>query len=164
MERVDLTAELELRQPTMVIAFAGWPNAADVATRAISHLVEALGATPMGSLLATDCYDMTSARPQTRIHDGVVEASTYPSNDLFGWRDSIGSADLILLSGVEPGFHWDAYFDSLFALAQTFDTRRIIVLGGLYDRVPHTRPPAHLSRRQPSWLERTVSTPRLHVY
>lgn len=151
MERVELVAQPELRQPSIVAAFAGWPNAADVATRTVSHLVESLGARRLGSLRASDCYDLTSARPTARIHEGLVEEVSFPTNDLYSWRDPIGTSDLVLLVGVEPGLNWDAYIGALLALAQLYGAQRLISLGGLYDRVPHTRPPrisAIVNRRE----------------
>jgi proteasome assembly chaperone (PAC2) family protein len=151
MERVELIEQPELRHPSMIVAFAGWPNAADVATRTVGHLVDALGATRVGSLRADDCYDLTSARPQTRIVDGLVEEVELPNNTLHAWRDPLGSADLLLLTGVEPGLHWDSYIGALLALCRTYEARRLISLGSLYDRVPHTRPPrvsAVVSRRE----------------
>ncbi len=141
MERVQLLARPELRQPTLVAGFAGWPNAADVATHTVSHLVESLKATPLGSLSVGDCYDLTSTRPLARIQDGLIEEVTLPSNDLYYWRDDVGTSDLLLLSGVEPGLRWDDYIGALIAAAEQFGARRLVTLGGLYDRVPHTRPP-----------------------
>lgn len=141
MERVELIEQPALRRPTMVVAFAGWPNAADVATRALNHLVDSLGARRLGSLRTPGCYDLTSARPLARIHDGIVEEISFPSNDLYYWQDDVGSSDLLLLDGVEPGLNWSDYIGSLMAVAATFDASRLISLGSLYDRVPHTRPP-----------------------
>ena len=54
--------------PTMVVAFAGWPDAAEAATRAVRYMVRKLTDTKIAEIDPEEYYDFTVNRPQTRIN------------------------------------------------------------------------------------------------
>ncbi len=53
---------------TMVVAFAGWPDAAEAATRAIRYMVRKLSTTKIVEIDPEEYYDFTVNRPQTRVN------------------------------------------------------------------------------------------------
>ena len=56
----------EPKLPTMIVAFAGWPDAAEAATTAVRHLVQTLPAKKFAEIDPEEFYDFTIVRPQTR--------------------------------------------------------------------------------------------------
>lgn len=130
----------ELRSPRLVAAFAGWPDAAETATRAASILRDRLGARRFAELQSEDFHSLTTTRPLTVIRDGRIRALRFPSTDFHYWRNPTVPQDLIFVVGVEPDLQWRRYVGAILDLAQEQGVVAIYVLGGLYDNVPHTRP------------------------
>ena len=52
-----------LYKPYLILGFEGWPNAAEISSFAIRHLVENLNAKRFASIPKEDFYEMTSTRP-----------------------------------------------------------------------------------------------------
>lgn len=50
----------------MLVAFSGWPAAAEAATRALRYLVRNLGATKFAEIDPEEFYDFTVVRPHLR--------------------------------------------------------------------------------------------------
>lgn len=130
----------ELKAPRMIVALGGWPDAAAVATRAVTSLAEQLGATRFAEIPGEDFFSPAVLRPTTAIRDGRVESLTYPTNELYYWRNPGDSGDLVLLAGIEPHLHWKRYLEALLTLVADLGVTALFSLGGLYDNVPHTRP------------------------
>ncbi|HIE16978.1 MAG TPA: PAC2 family protein, partial [Dehalococcoidia bacterium] len=59
----------------------------------------------------------------------------------FYWQSHSTAQDLVLLHGVEPQLHWHKFVSLILNLADQLNVHRIYTLGGLYDRVPHTKEP-----------------------
>ena len=54
--------------PIMIVAFAGWPDAAESATRALKYLVRKLPAKKFAEIDPEEFYDFTVVRPHTRVN------------------------------------------------------------------------------------------------
>ena len=133
---------LRLRSPRVVVAFGGWPDAAQVSSRAALFLQEGLGATRFATLRPDDFHDFTSARPTIAIKDGRVQGLSYPSNDFYYWRNPApDGGDLIVFIGTEPQLRWPRYIAAILDVAVSQGAVALYALGGLYDDTPHTRPP-----------------------
>ncbi len=130
----------ELRAPRMVVAFAGWPDAAGAASRAVALLVDRLGGIRFAELPGEDFYSPLVLRPTTRIRAGRIEELTYPTGEFHYWRNPDAPSDLILFAGVEPHFQWRRYVGAILEVARGHGVTALYALGGLYDNVPHTRP------------------------
>lgn len=142
----------ELRSPYLIAAFAGWPDAAQVATGAISYLTRKLKAKKFAELKVEGFYTFTSLRPEVTIDRGVVTSLKFPHNNFFCWQKEDSSHDLILFRGIEPDLHWQRYIDAMMELAIRLKVARVYTVGGLYDQIPHTREPR---------ISGVVSEPRL---
>jgi proteasome assembly chaperone (PAC2) family protein len=136
-----LHESVRLRSPRLVLALGGWPDAAQVATRAASLLHEGLGAIRFAEIRTDDFYDFSNARPTAVIRDGRIQALSYPENDFYYWRNPGAGSDLIVFVGTEPNLQWRRYVEAIIDLAEAQGVTELFALGGLYDNVPHTRPP-----------------------
>lgn len=128
-----------LNQPCLIAGFEGWPNAADVSSFSIQHLVEHLKAKKFASIPMRNFYEMSSNRPAGIIKEGRLTELIFPGNHFYYSKDPTGK-DLILFSGIEPNFRWDTFAGLFFDLARRFGVQQLFTLGGTYDYIPHTRP------------------------
>ncbi|MCH8062070.1 MAG: PAC2 family protein [Chloroflexi bacterium] len=133
--------KLENTFPTMIVAFAGWPDAAEAATRAIRYLVRKLPAKKFAEIDPEDFYDFTTVRPQTRVNRKGERTMRWPRNDLYYFESEEESRRVILFVGTEPNLKWRAYSNILTTTAHDHGVKLIISLGALLDAVPHTRDP-----------------------
>jgi proteasome assembly chaperone (PAC2) family protein len=128
-----------LNQPYLVAGFEGWPNAAEVSSFSLQHLVESLKATKFASIPMENFYQMSSNRPTAVIKDGRLMKLNFPGNHFYYSKDPLGK-DLILFSGMEPHLRWNIFADLFLDLAQRFAVPQLFTLGGTYDYIPHTHP------------------------
>jgi proteasome assembly chaperone (PAC2) family protein len=131
----------DLRHPDMVIALAGWSDAAKVATGTVLYLVRSLDAHGFAQIEGDQFYDFSTTRPEVTIDRGLIKLLQPPSNSLFYWKNQKADHDLVLFHGIEPQFHWQKFVDTILDLADSVKVRRIYALGGLFDNIPHTMEP-----------------------
>lgn len=131
----------ELRHPDLVAAFAGWADAAQVATGTVAYLIRKLDARRFAEITAGEFYDFSTLRPAVTVDRGLITSLKLPRNSFFYWQSRATEHDLVLLHGIEPQLHWQKFVDLIIELAHQLNVRRIYTLGGLYDRIPHTREP-----------------------
>jgi proteasome assembly chaperone (PAC2) family protein len=129
-----------LRSPTLVAAFAGWPDAGEVASGSARYLARKLRARRFAELDPEGFYVFSETRPTTVILAPGQRAIEWPSNEFFAWRDPVGTRDLIVLRGREPNVNWRAYIDAVLELAERCGVSLVVGLGGTYDAVPHRGP------------------------
>ncbi|MDY6916655.1 MAG: PAC2 family protein [Chloroflexota bacterium] len=137
---------VRLNNPDVVAAFEGWPDAGKVSSGVVGYLRDRLKATRLASIKPDDFYvfqapGLEALRPQASIENGLVQELDLPLSDFWAWRNDRGGHDLVLLLGVEPHLRWNEYADSVLDFATEVGVRRLLTVGGVYDRVPHTVPP-----------------------
>ena len=146
-----------LALPTMVVAFAGWPDAAQAATRAIRYLVRHLPATKFAEIDPEEFYDFTVTRPRTIINRRGRRVIRWPRNSFYYHRDAEDeSRNLLLFVGTEPNLRWRAYSNIVTDVATRAGVRLVISLGALLDAVPHTREPRVTGRASSRTLTNKV--------
>ena len=128
-----------LRKPDMVAAYLGWPDAAQVATGAVSYLINKLHATKFAEIKSDEYYDFATVRPSVNIEGGLIQPLRMPVNGFYYWQNLTGERDLIIQTGIEPQLRWQSYIEAVVDLAGYHNVHRIYAVGGLYDRIPHTR-------------------------
>jgi proteasome assembly chaperone (PAC2) family protein len=131
----------DLRRPDMIIALAGWSDAAQVATGTVLYLVRTLDGIGFAQIEGEQFYDFSTTRPEVTIDRGLIASMELPHNSLFYWKNIKTDHDFVFFSGIEPHFHWQKFVDTILDLASSLKVRRIYALGGLYDNVPHTMEP-----------------------
>jgi proteasome assembly chaperone (PAC2) family protein len=144
-----------LRSPTMIAAFAGWNDAAEVATGVVNHLVSAWSAESFATIDPEEFYDFTETRPHVRMVDPHLRQVDWPANTFYAYRDPQDRRDALLLVGVEPQLRWRTFTTGILDLAQQCGVSNLVCIGGLLAEVTHTRPPrVSGSGTTPELLER----------
>ena len=140
MEEVIYLERPVLHEPYLIIGFEGWPNAGEISSFALRHLIDSLGAREFASIPTENFYQMSSLRPMAVIKEGrLIELKS--SGNHFYYVKGLPSNDLILFSGVEPHLRWNVFADLILDLAERFRVTQVLTIGGTYDYVPHTYPP-----------------------
>jgi predicted ATP-grasp superfamily ATP-dependent carboligase len=83
-------------------------------------------------------YDFTRYRPIIHLEEGIRDFSIPNTTIHYARRE--GQNDLLLLRLLEPHAHSELYISSVLKLLKSLKARKYILLGSMYDTVPHTRP------------------------
>jgi proteasome assembly chaperone (PAC2) family protein len=137
MDALKIQELPSLRGPILIAAFAGWPDAAEVASGTARFLARKLRARRFAEIDPEEFYVFTETRPTTLILAPGQRALEWPSNEFFCWRNPTGERDLIILQGREPNLNWREYVDIILGLAARLEVSQVIALGGTYDAVSH---------------------------
>jgi hypothetical protein len=136
MDLYQLTSEPDdLVSPALVVALDGWVNAAAAGTTAGAYLAKG------GEVLATfdaDAFvDYRARRPNLEIRDGVLTRMNWP--ELSIRRVRTDQRDLLVLTGPEPDYRWQALRDAFLELTARLGIVESVSLGSIPAMVPHTR-------------------------
>ncbi|MSQ07488.1 MAG: hypothetical protein EXR46_09975 [Dehalococcoidia bacterium] len=124
----------------LLVAYGGWPDAAESATTALKYLVRRLGAKKLAELDPEEFYDFTRERPRSsRTRDGRRRVH-WPANEFSYWRAPGQDRGLMFFIGVEPHLKWRTFARIVADLAAQHGVRTVVHVGALLDAVPHTRP------------------------
>ncbi|MBI4639507.1 MAG: PAC2 family protein [Candidatus Tectomicrobia bacterium] len=129
-----------LRQPVLIMAFAGWNDASESATSAVKFLLKRLRAQKFASLDPEEFYNFVEVRPQVRLADGVRREIVWPANEFSYSLQPTLAQDLILGVGIEPHFRWRTYSDTILSLARDYKVSLIVTLGALLADVVYSQP------------------------
>lgn len=138
---VRLTASKwpEAEDGLLVAAFAGWNDAGESATKAVSFLGQQIGAATFANIDPEDFYVFTDTRPRVRLANGKQRELSWPTNEFAIQPNTGDSRRVITLVGVEPNLKWQTFTDAIFAVAQRCHVSEVVLLGALVAPVPHTR-------------------------
>lgn len=128
-----------LRDPVLLLAFAGWSDAGQAATGAARFLVNAWSATRLGDIDPEEFYNFADQRPQVKLSDGMMRTIEWPENAI-SYHVSPGPRDFVVLIGVEPHLRWRAFTATIGELVERCGIKLAFTLGGLLADVPHSRP------------------------
>jgi proteasome assembly chaperone (PAC2) family protein len=101
MEEVVYTEKPNLNKPYLIIGFEGWPNAGEVSSYALQHLVDSLKAKRFASIPTENFYQISSLRPMAVIKEGRLIELKSPGNHFYYVKAPLLN-DLILFYGAEP--------------------------------------------------------------
>ena len=146
----------DLKLPTMVVAFAGWPDAAEGATAAVRHLITKLSAKKFAEIDPEDFFNFTEVRPETRLTEEGERVVIWPVNDFYQVAPVDGRGGILLFVGTEPNLKWKRFSSILLAVAERCRVEFVISLGALMDAVPHTREPLVTGRASSEELAHKV--------
>jgi hypothetical protein len=129
----------ELNSPHAVAVLRPWIDAGEVGTMILERLEANLGARELGKLATPgNHYDFTRYRPTVRWIDDVREL-TLPNTNLL-YAKVADNNDFIFIHLLEPHAFGELYCESVFEILKHFKAQRYILIGSMYDMVPHTRP------------------------
>jgi predicted ATP-grasp superfamily ATP-dependent carboligase len=138
-QRILFLADPELHEPVMVVALDGWIDAGLGASAAMAMLLASIETEPLATFDTEYFIDQRARRPMARIVDGVTAELTWPEIQIRFGADRDG-ADVLLLIGPEPDFHWSDFIDLVTDVAQRYDVKLVTGLGAFPAPTPHTRP------------------------
>lgn len=127
-----------LRDPIVLVAFAGWNDAAEAATTAIRFLIDRWKPIKIAEIDAEDFFVFTETRPTVKIVDSIQRVLVWPTNQFFAYIASDLSRDVILFMGVEPQLKWKTFSASFLEVCQHFNASEVVFLGALLADVPHS--------------------------
>ena len=130
----------DLRDPVLVIAYAGWSDAGDAATSAVRHLLGDLAVSRFAYLDTGEFLDFTVVRPHARIRADGEREIVWPNHEFFAARLGEQPSDLVLGLGVEPHLRWKAYARCLVDLVRRGGLGTVIMLGAYLDDVIYSQP------------------------
>lgn len=144
------------RLPTMIVAFAGWPDAAEAATRAVRYLIRKLPTRKFAEIDPEEFYDFTVTRPQIRVNRRGDRVIRWPTNEFYYYAPEQERQGLLIYVGTEPNLRWRAFSNIMMGVAQQCGVELVITLGALLDAVPHTREPRVTGRTSSPLLTQKV--------
>lgn len=122
----------------LIAAFRGWNDAADSASDAVAHLVEAWDAEEVLEIDPEPYYDFQVNRPEVVVTDAGGRDLVWPGTRVL--RARVGGRTVLLVDGTEPSMRWRGFCAEILELAAEHDVQRVITLAALLTDVPHTRP------------------------
>ena len=142
-----------LLSPVMLIAFSGWSDAAEAATGAATHILEAwtdakhaiddlTGVVPelIADVDPEEFYDFQVNRPLVDLDGSGIRSLTWPGTQVFGLQTPSFDFDFIIVRGVEPSMKWKTFTHDLLDLADDLEVSMIISMGSMFADTPHSRP------------------------
>lgn len=128
-----------LRDAVLVVAWGGWTDAGEAATRAARYLAASLDAVHFASIDPEEYCDFTESRPYARYRHGEREI-VWPSTDFYHAGGASLPRPLVIGVGVEPNHRWRSYLDALAEIVASCEVKLVISLAAVAAAVPHTQP------------------------
>jgi proteasome assembly chaperone (PAC2) family protein len=143
---LEILAQPQLEQATMLLALTGWMDGGLVSTGTVERFMENRDLVDLARIDSDPFYifnfpgSMEIAalfRPEVSVEKGLITEFDWPANTFHG--DT--AANLVFFLGREPNLLWQEFADCIFEVATTVGVTRIIFMGSFGGTVPHTREP-----------------------
>ena len=129
----------ELNEPYVFVTLRPWIDVNNVGTLVVTELETQFGAKELARLAKPGhFFDFTRYRPTLYYEEGIRRVSV--PNVTLRYAKREGGNDLLFLHLLEPHALSEVYVDSVLRLLKTLKVKKYILLGSMYDVVPHTRP------------------------
>lgn len=129
----------ELNEPYLFAVLRPWIDVNNVGTLVLNELETQYGAKELARLAKPGhFFDFTRYRPTLYYEEGIRQVSIPNMTLRYAKRE--GGNDLLFLHLLEPHALSEVYVDSVLKLLKTLKVKKYILLGSMYDVVPHTRP------------------------
>ena len=130
-----------LRQPVILAAFAGWNDAGQAATFALSALRTVWSAKRFAGIDPEEFFDFTESRPLISLTPQGQRSLQWPLNEFYAHELPESDHDIVLLIGTEPQLKWRSFCRVIRHVAEQLDASCLLTLGALLADVPHTVEP-----------------------
>lgn len=124
----------------MVSAFAGWNDAAEAATNAVSHLLKVWDSHLIAEVDVEDYYDFQVNRPTIKVDEQSLRRISWPTTSVYEVTTPHLAHDFLVVNGIEPSMRWQSFCKDLLDLADDYEVETSITFGSLLADTPHTRP------------------------
>jgi hypothetical protein len=129
----------ELNEPCVFAILWPWIDVNRVGTLVLSELETQFEAKQLARLAQPGrFFDFTRYRPTLYLEEGIRKISVPNVTLRYARRE--GENDLLFLNLLEPHAQSEVYVDSVLKLLKTLRVKKYVLLGSMYDVVPHTRP------------------------
>jgi predicted ATP-grasp superfamily ATP-dependent carboligase len=129
----------ELNDPYVFTILRPWIDVNHVGTLVLNEMETRFEAKELARLATPGhFFDFTRYRPTLYLEEGIRKVSI-PNITLRYARREKGN-DLLFLHLLEPHALSEVYVNSVLKLLKTLKVKKYILLGSMYDVVPHTRP------------------------
>jgi predicted ATP-grasp superfamily ATP-dependent carboligase len=129
----------ELRDPVLILAFEGWNDAGEAATRAVRYLGESFQMVSLARIDPEEFYDFTVQRPLVRLDEGSVRRIEWPSFE-FQFGSLTSGSEIVIGVGAEPHLRWRSFCDQVMRLVSDLGVRRVVLLGAYLADVLYSLP------------------------
>ncbi len=127
----------DANDPLLVMAFAGWNDAAESATGAARYLVERFDGQRLACIQPEEFFQFADLRPTVRLNESGERRIAWPENEFFYCRTP--GRDLIVGIGVEPHLKWKRFGRQVLEIGRRFEARLVVTMGALLAGELHTR-------------------------
>jgi len=129
----------ELNTPSVFAILHPWIDVNGVGTLVLNELEAQFGAKELARIAKPgQFFDFTRYRPTLRLRAGISNVSI--PNVTLHYAKREGENDLLFLHLLEPHALSEVYVDSVLRLLKRLKVKKYVLLGSMYDAVPHTRP------------------------
>ena len=116
-----------------------WINVGNVSKLVIDRLSKNFGAKKIGELIRpSEFYDYTRYRPKIEINSDK-RSVLIPNTKISLIKIDQIKTNLILLEMLEPHMFSEKFNDSIISLLKFLNVQKYLMIGSMYDSVPHTR-------------------------
>ncbi len=129
-----------LRAPILVVAFAGWSDAAEGATMAVQTMEQVWESRSFASIDPEDFYNFTEVRPRVYFTKTMTRAIEWPVGTFSFHRRAKGEHDFVFFRAMEPQLRWRTYVEGIISFCLRLGVSQLVMLGALLADVPHTFP------------------------
>jgi len=129
----------ELNTPCVFAILHPWIDVNGVGTMVLNELETQFGAKELARLARPGrFFDFTRYRPTLYLEGGIRKISI--PNITLRYAKREGGNDFLFLHLLEPHALSEVFVDSILRLLTRLKVKRYVLLGSMYDAVPHTRP------------------------
>lgn len=142
-EAVELLEHPEAEEIYMLAGWRQWADAGSTSSGLPQYLVELTGARKIGSIHPDGFYlfqipgTHDLVRPIVKFDKGYPESLEIQKNEIF-YAD-VNKKGLLIFLGDEPQMDIERYTQAILHVAETFNVKRIISLGGVYGELPYNK-------------------------
>ncbi|MCX7856838.1 MAG: PAC2 family protein [Deltaproteobacteria bacterium] len=136
-EVIDI--EEKPKDPVVIATLWPWIDVNGVGTLVLREIRKRYSASEIGKLSTPGTfYDFTRYRPQIEL-EGEIKDMNIPNTTIYLAKRS-DKSDILLLRMREPHSHGELFVRSVLKILKEFGVKTYILVGSMYDTVPHTRP------------------------
>jgi len=137
MEHLDIRETPKLRDPALLMAFAGWNDASSAATTAASFITEKMGGSEFAQIDSDPFYNFQDMRPHVSLDEDSRRKITWPSNTFYACETPNLEHDVVVFLGVEPHLQWGRFSKIILSMVRECRVRMAVTVGALLADVYH---------------------------
>ncbi|MPZ77642.1 MAG: PAC2 family protein, partial [Deltaproteobacteria bacterium] len=137
---LNFESRASLKNPILILSFAGWSDAGAAATTACRYMCDQLLAKKFASIDPEEFYDFSVQRPIVRLDEKKQREIHWPSYDFYYGSGISGESDFVFGVGTEPQLRWRTFTDTMLRFISESQVGMLVTLGAYLDEVLYTRP------------------------